>query len=136
VIAVTATNAANQLLAVANRGRHIALAAPGVDVLVPSPNQTYQMSTGTSVAAAQVSGIAALLIELQPTLTPDQIREILQSTATDLGRRGPMSNSARASPMPTVPLCRLVGVPCRARRSACFPTAGPTRRHFSSADNR
>jgi subtilisin family serine protease len=89
VIAVTATNAANQLLAVANRGRHIALAAPGVDVLVPSPNQTYQMSTGTSVAAAQVSGIAALLIELQPTLTPDQIREILQSTATDLGPKGP-----------------------------------------------
>jgi subtilisin family serine protease len=77
------------LLAVANRGRHIALAAPGVDVLVPSPNQTYQMSTGTSVAAAQVSGIAALLIELQPTLTPDQIREILQSTATDLGPKGP-----------------------------------------------
>jgi hypothetical protein len=89
VIAVTATNAENQLLPIANRGRHIALAAPGADILVPSLGQTYQMSTGTSVAAAEVSGIAALLIELQPALTPDEVRKILQSTATDLGPKGP-----------------------------------------------
>jgi subtilisin family serine protease len=37
VIAVTATNSENQLLPQANRGRYIAVAAPGVDVLVPSP---------------------------------------------------------------------------------------------------
>jgi subtilisin family serine protease len=85
VIAVTATNSANQLLPQANRGRYIAVAAPGVDVLVPSPGQKYQMSTGTSVAAAEVSGIAALLIQLQPALTPDEVRKILQSTALDLG---------------------------------------------------
>ena len=88
VIAVTATNAENQLLPQANRGRHIAVAAPGVDVLVPSPGRGYVMSTGTSVAAAEVSGIAALLIQLQPGLTPDEIRKTLQSTALDLGPKG------------------------------------------------
>ncbi len=88
VIAVTATNSENQLLPQANRGRHIAVAAPGVDVLVPSPGQGYRMSTGTSVAAAEVSGIAALLIQLQPGLTPDEIRKVLQSTALDLGPKG------------------------------------------------
>jgi subtilisin family serine protease len=88
VIAVTATNSENQLLPQANRGRHIAVAAPGVDVLVPSPGQGYRMSTGTSVAAAEVSGIVALLIQLQPGLTPDEIRKILQSTALDLGPKG------------------------------------------------
>ena len=88
VIAVTATNAENQLLPQANRGRHIAVAAPGVDVLVPSPGRGYVMSTGTSVAAAEVSGIAALLIQLQPGLTPDEIRNPLQSTALDLGPMG------------------------------------------------
>jgi subtilisin family serine protease len=88
VIAVTATNSVNQLLPEANRGRYVAVAAPGVDVLVPSPGRAYQMSTGTSVAAAEVSGIAALLIELRPGITADEIRKILQTTALDLGPKG------------------------------------------------
>jgi hypothetical protein len=88
VIAVTATNSENQLLPQANRGSYIAVAAPGVDILVPSPGQGYRTSTGTSVAAAEVSGIAALLIELRPGLTPDEVRKILQSTALDLGPKG------------------------------------------------
>jgi subtilisin family serine protease len=46
------------------------------------------MSTGTSVAAAHVSGVVALLLALQPTLTPDAVRKLLLSTATDLGPKG------------------------------------------------
>ncbi len=89
VIAVTAIDADNRLLSAANRGKHIAVAAPGVDVLVPAPGRAYQLTTGTSVAAAEVSGIAALLIELKPSITPDEVRKVLQSTAFDLGRKGP-----------------------------------------------
>jgi hypothetical protein len=88
VIAVTATDAQNQLLPAANRGPHIALAAPGVDILVPAPGQTYALSTGTSVAAAHVSGLVALLLELRPELTPDRVRQILLSTCLDLGPKG------------------------------------------------
>ncbi len=89
VIAVTAIDADNRLLSAANRGKYIAVAAPGVDVLVPAPRRAYQLTTGTSVAAAEVSRIAALLVELKPTITPDEVRKILQSTAFDLGRKGP-----------------------------------------------
>ena len=46
-----------------------------------------KLSTGTSVAAAHVSGIAALLIELRPTLTPKAVRNLLLSTARDFGSR-------------------------------------------------
>ena len=89
VIAVTAIDADDRLLSAANRGKHIAVAAPGVDVLVPAPDRAYQLTTGTSVAAAEVSGIVALLVELKPSITPDEVRKVLQSTAFDLGPKGP-----------------------------------------------
>jgi hypothetical protein len=89
VIAVTAIDADDRLLSAANRGKHIAVAAPGVDVLVPAPGRAYQLTTGTSVAAAEVSGIVALLVELKPSITPDEVRKVLQSTAFDLGPKGP-----------------------------------------------
>ena len=88
VMAVTATDSEDALFSGANRGSHIAVAAPGVDVLVPGLNGTYQLSTGTSVAAAEVSGVAALLIERNPALTPADIRRILMRTAKDLGPKG------------------------------------------------
>jgi hypothetical protein len=88
VIAVTATDAQDKLLAVANRGRHIAVAAPGADLLVAIPNGGYEISSGTSYSAAEVSGIAALLIQRDGDLKPDRLREILTASAKDLGRKG------------------------------------------------
>ena len=88
VIAVTATDIDDGLFRGANRGKHIAVSAPGVEVLVPAPNGAYQFTTGTSVAAAEVSGIAALLIERNPALKPADMRRILTSTAKDLGPKG------------------------------------------------
>ena len=84
VIAVTATDADDRLYALANRGRHIALAAPGVDVLEPAPNDGVQLISGTSVAAAHVTGIAALILERAPTLRPDDIRRLLMRSAAAL----------------------------------------------------
>jgi subtilisin family serine protease len=81
VIAVTATDAKDQLLAQANQGPYVAVAAPGVDILEPAPNGGYQVTTGTSVAAAHVSGIVALLLERDPTLDAAAIRDILRSSA-------------------------------------------------------
>src|SRR5712692_4016291 len=88
VIAVTATDINDAVLPQANRGRHIAVAAPGVDILVPAPNAQYQITSGTSVAAAHVSGVVALLIERKPDADPATVRKVLQTTAKDLGPRG------------------------------------------------
>jgi subtilisin family serine protease len=88
VIAVSATDIDDHLLDVANRGRQIALAAPGVDVLLPAPHARYQLATGTSFAAAHVAGIAALMLAKNPRLTPDDVRAELVATAHDLGPKG------------------------------------------------
>ncbi len=85
VIAVTATDIDDKLFSRANRGEHVAVAAPGVDIFVPAPDGTYQMTTGTSVATAHVSGIVALLLERNPSLKPADIRRILMASAKRLG---------------------------------------------------
>jgi len=88
VIAVSATDAQDRLFAASNRGSHIAIAAPGVDIFLPAPNEKYQMTSGTSFSAAYVSGLAALMLERNPVLKPDQVRAILVKTARDLGSPG------------------------------------------------
>jgi subtilisin family serine protease len=88
VIAVTATDSSDKLFDGANRGRQIAVAAPGVDILIAVPNGGYEMSTGTSYSSAEVSGIAALMLQHEPGLKPDQVRAILLATARDLGKKG------------------------------------------------
>jgi subtilisin family serine protease len=88
VIAVTATDADNKLFPMSNRGRYVALAAPGTHILVAIPDGAYEVGSGTSYSAAEVSGIAALMIQHEPGLTPDRLRAILLATARDLGAKG------------------------------------------------
>jgi subtilisin family serine protease len=87
VIAVSAADADDHLFAASNRGRHIAVAAPGVDIFLPAPGGKYQMTSGTSFAAAYVSGLAALVLERNPAKRGD-IRAILTASARDLGAPG------------------------------------------------
>jgi subtilisin family serine protease len=82
VIAVTAANGSRGIYSAANRGKHICVSAPGVDVLVAHINNTYGTESGTSFAAAKVSGVVASLLEKRPKAGPDEIRTALQSTAT------------------------------------------------------
>jgi hypothetical protein len=88
VLAVTATDAHDRLFTGANQGDYIAVAAPGVNVLVPAPHADVQYTTGTSVASANVSGVAALLLAVEPTRTPEDIRDLLVQTAKHLGSDG------------------------------------------------
>jgi filamentous hemagglutinin family protein len=88
VIAVTATDSRDGVFRGANQGTQLSVAAPGVDVLAPAPDEAYQMSTGTSIATAHVSGVVALMLERDPSLTPADVRKILEATATDLGTKG------------------------------------------------
>lgn len=58
-----------------------ALTAPGVDILTTVPRQGYDFLTGSSLAAAHVSGVAALLLERRPDLAPDELAAVLERTA-------------------------------------------------------
>jgi hypothetical protein len=88
VIAVSATDAHDRLFPASNRGGHIAVAAPGVDIFLPAPDGKYQMTSGTSFSAAYISGLAALMMARNPQLVPAEVRAILIKTARDLGLPG------------------------------------------------
>jgi hypothetical protein len=88
VIAVTASDKADHVYASANRGAYICVTAPGVDILTPVPGGAYDFSSGTSLAAAHVSGAVALLLQGRPSLTPEEVRAILVRSARDLGGPG------------------------------------------------
>ena len=88
VIAVSGTDAQDRLFPASNRGNYIALAAPGADIFLPAPDEKYQITSGTSFSAAYVSGIAALIMERNPALKPNDVRAILTKTARDLGAHG------------------------------------------------
>jgi subtilisin family serine protease len=75
VIAITATDDHDRLYPMANLGPYVAVAAPGVDVLLPAPNGGYALETGTSVSAALASGVAALTLERRPDATPKDVKK-------------------------------------------------------------
>ena len=100
VIAVTATDAEDKVFSDANRGSYVAISAPGVDVLTAEPGGRYAFTSGTSIAAAHVSALVALLLEKQPELDTDSARRVLAESATDLGSRGrdPVYGAGRIDP--------------------------------------
>ena len=81
VIGITATDAEDRLLPQANRGTQVAVAAPGVEILAAAPEGGYQVTSGTSVAAAHASGVAALLLARDGRLTPAQVRNAMIRSA-------------------------------------------------------
>jgi hypothetical protein len=99
VIAVTATDQEGRLFASATQGDHVAVAAPGVEILLPAPRGGYQISSGTSVAAAHVSGVAALILERNPEIDPATLRRILTATARQGQTPDPKLGAGVADPV-------------------------------------
>ncbi|MBZ9676588.1 S8 family serine peptidase [Mesorhizobium sp. ES1-1] len=87
VIAVTATDARDGLMPQANRGAYVFISAPGVEMVAPS-GAGSDVVTGTSFAAAIVSGAIANLIHASPDRSADDIEKALAVTAKDLGPKG------------------------------------------------
>ncbi|HEX8347062.1 MAG TPA: S8 family serine peptidase [Actinoplanes sp.] len=92
--------------ATGNSTRHPDLVAPGTSIVslrtpgsyvdthhpagrVSTDSYRYFRGSGTSQAAAVVSGAAALLLQQRPRLTPNQVKKLLMSTALRL----PTSNA-------------------------------------------
>ncbi|MEV4921633.1 S8 family peptidase [Streptomyces roseoverticillatus] len=85
VIAVGATDSNNQPANFSSRGDHVKIWAPGVDIWSTHwGRSTYASMPGTSIAAAHVSGVAALLFSLKLNLTASDVRRLLLETTTPI----------------------------------------------------
>lgn len=88
--AVGATDSNNELAFFSSRGPSPYdeikpdVVAPGVNIRSSVPGSDYGDSSGTSMAAPHVAGIAALLIHANPAVDVDDIEEALTSSATEL----------------------------------------------------
>ena len=86
VISVAATNSNDQKAPFSSYGEWVDIAAPGVDILSLRPVQTYSgvaynaytsIASGTSMACPCVAGACASLISANPTLTSEEIYEMV-----------------------------------------------------------
>lgn len=108
VIAVSSTDHNDELAQYSNVGPEVVISAPGGygspfnsdDVQSTFPNYTcylveeyglptdYAPLAGTSMACPHASGVASLILSVDPTLTPLQVRDLLIQTSVDLGDPG------------------------------------------------
>ncbi|MFZ9880947.1 MAG: S8 family serine peptidase, partial [Phycisphaerales bacterium] len=87
-IAVAATDNRDVRASFSNYGAETDIAAPGVSIYSLSGTTSYSLKSGTSFSVPHVMGAAALLWSYDPTLTRDEVRTALLSTARDLGTPG------------------------------------------------
>jgi type VII secretion-associated serine protease mycosin len=85
VITVAAVDDNSQHANFSTTGWDVSVAAPGVNLPCDAYNadDAYMEGSGTSQATAYVSGVVALIKAQDPALTPEQIRTLLESTASD-----------------------------------------------------
>ncbi len=62
--------------------------APGTQIYSSLPGNAYGYKTGTSMACPHTSGAVAILRQVNPDLTVDEVKTILMSTALDRGDPG------------------------------------------------
>jgi serine protease len=88
VVAVAATDSADNYASYSNRGGYVDLAAPGSGIISTYPGGGYVSMNGTSMASPHVAALAALLKAYDTTAGPDRIEQAMQSSAVDLGTAG------------------------------------------------
>jgi serine protease len=96
VIVVGATNSSGNRASFSNYGSLVNIMAPG-DTILSTFNagfkdpgaESYGYMSGTSQATPHAAGAVALMLEQQPTLTVEQIKNYLSSTATSMNDRCP-----------------------------------------------
>jgi len=90
-MAVSAINQSDLRPGFSNFGPHIDLGAPSPNILSTGDNGPTAYDgffRGTSASSPHVAGVAALVLSVDPTLTPNEVRALINENAFDLGARG------------------------------------------------
>lgn len=87
-IAVTAIDSVCAFSEISNFGDEVDVCAPGDTILSTWLNNGFRFLSGTSMAAPHVSGLAALVMSYAPELSNQEVRDIIENTADDLGPQG------------------------------------------------
>ncbi len=85
ILAVGAINSSGNRASFSSYGDCLDVVAPGVDILSTIPGNEVGLKNGTSMAAPHVAGIAALILERNPDLTGQQVRDIIEQNTTKVG---------------------------------------------------
>jgi hypothetical protein len=86
---VASTTSTDAKSGFSNYGYGIDIASPGSSILSTTPNNTYAVLSGTSMATPNAAGVAALIMSARPTLTRDQVAALLVGTADNIDAQNP-----------------------------------------------
>jgi subtilisin family serine protease len=89
VIAVAALRSNNVKWQNSNYGTRVDVAAPGHNIWSSVLNNKRRFRSGTSMAAPHVAGVAALVWSRDPSLTNQQVRDIIESTCDPIDADNP-----------------------------------------------
>ena len=84
VIAVASTTVGDAKSGFSNYGTWIDISAPGSAILSTIPGNGYAVKQGTSMASPMVAGLCGLMLSLNPTLPPSNIKSCLLSSADNI----------------------------------------------------
>lgn len=85
VLAVANMTINGSLAASSGHGSNLFVTAPGTNILSTIPNNQVAQMSGTSMACPHVAGLAALILERNPSLTAKKVREIIAKNAKKVG---------------------------------------------------
>ncbi|MFF2887751.1 S8 family peptidase [Paenibacillus sp. NPDC057967] len=88
VFAVAATNNNKEKASFSNYGDYIDVAAPGDSIASTYPGSQYAALSGTSMASPHVAALAGLIRSANPSLSNQEVMEIMRTSARDLGTSG------------------------------------------------
>jgi len=88
MIVAGATTSSDAIASFSNYGPFVDLSAPGVGIMTTGVGGGYPSVSGTSFSAPVVAGVAALVISVNPNLTSEEIEDVLEQSADDLGAPG------------------------------------------------
>jgi len=89
VLGVGGVNGADRLWVRSSFGVTVDVVAPAAAICAPQAGGGYACRSGTSFAAPQVAGLAALLLQQTPGLAADELQDRIRESALDLGDSGP-----------------------------------------------